>query len=244
MKYYVSVSLKANYDNYTVNVKQLGINQSSLNGFAMVKDENYEVGHGAKLEVLINRYPYLIEFDPPPENSDNEIKKIKRKVCETDDSLVENNNAKVMKIDSNDSEAKQASQNNWDDIEKGELHVFTSQGIQPSAKIAAFDMDGTLIKTKSGKVYPVSMNDWELAFSTIQKKLKEKFEEGYKIVILTNQAAIGNGRVKIEDFKRKIENIIEKLQVPVQAFIATGKGIYRKPATGMWKVLTEQVIIL
>ncbi|GBP93733.1 hypothetical protein EVAR_84684_1 [Eumeta japonica] len=135
---------------------------------------------------------------------------------------------------------QESNKNVWEIIDQGELYIFTSVHTKSSTKIAAFDMDGTLIKTKSGKVHPVDINDWKIAFPQISQKLKEQLVKGFKIVILSNQAPIGKGRVKIEDFKIKIENIVQTLQIPIQVFIATGRGHYRKPSIGMWKVLVEQ----
>ncbi|CAB3261413.1 unnamed protein product [Arctia plantaginis] len=121
-----------------------------------------------------------------------------------------------------------------------EVAYKVEHGVKSSSKVAGFDMDGTLITTKSGRVFPVDINDWKIAFPTVEKKLKELLESGYKLVILSNQAPIGNGRVKIDDFKLKVEAIVKKLDVPIQVYLATCKGFYRKPLTGMWKVLTEQ----
>ncbi|XP_015191439.1 PREDICTED: uncharacterized protein F21D5.5 isoform X2 [Polistes dominula] len=115
-----------------------------------------------------------------------------------------------------------------------ELLIYTPQNVQNRSKIAAYDMDGTLIKTKSGLVFPKDVNDWQLLYPTIPKKLKQFYEDDYKIVIFTNQGALGTGKVKVEDFKVKVEKVVEKLGVPIQVFISIGKSIYRKPAPGMW----------
>lgn len=58
---------------------------------------------------------------------------------------------------------------------------------------------------------------------------------------MTNQAGISRGSVKLEDMKTKMVRIVNKLGVPVQIFISTGKGIYRKPAPGMWNALVGRV---
>ena len=218
-----------------VEVKQLGINASGLDGFALKKDLVFKVEHGSRIEILLNNYIHVIEFDPPPDTCEKLTATKKRKLEEGESPRKRKN----LKTES--TQAKEAMEDLWEDIDKGELYVFTSKGVKPSHKIAAFDMDGTLIKTKSGKVHPVDTNDWQIAFQNAQEKLKRYLERGYKLVILSNQAPIGNGRVKIEDFKKKIENIVIRLDVPFQVYLATGKGFYRKPATGMWKVLSEQV---
>lgn len=52
-------------------------------------------------------------------------------------------------------------------------------------------MDGTLILTKSGKVFAVGYDDWKIIFSEVPGKLKKLHGDGYKIVIFSNQAGIG-----------------------------------------------------
>lgn len=77
-------------------------------------------------------------------------------------------------------------------------------------------MDGTLIKTKSGLVFPKDCNDWQLLYPDVPGKLKQLHTSGYKIVIFTNQAGLASGKVRISDFKRKIENVVQKIGVPIQ----------------------------
>lgn len=77
-------------------------------------------------------------------------------------------------------------------------------------------MDGTLIKTKSGLVFPKDCNDWQLLYPDVPGKLKQHHANGYKVVIFTNQAGLSTGKFKISDFKVKIEKIVQKIGVPIQ----------------------------
>lgn len=206
----------------------------------MTKTGVYKVGHNSRIEVLFNNYVKIIEFDPPPEGVDKPKVNSKRKLEEDEITPRKNKSLKTDTVEMSCS-AKESIADTWEEIDGGELYIYTSIGVKSSKKIAAFDMDGTLIKTKSGKVHPVDTKDWQIAFPPITKKLSELLTDEFKLVIMSNQAPIGNGRVKIEDFKKKIEGIVQKLNVPIQAYIATGKGYYRKPMIGMWKFLKDRV---
>ena len=92
-------------------------------------------------------------------------------------------------------------------------------------QIASFDMDGTLITTKSGRVFPLDYNDWKILLSEVPGKLKSLHEDGYKIVVITNQAGVAKGKTKVEDFQTKVERIAQKIGVPMQLWAITSKSI-------------------
>lgn len=119
-------------------------------------------------------------------------------------------------------------------------YCATSATGSTTRKIAAFDLDSTLIKTKSGKLFGGNdSTDWEFAFSTVPQILHNFHQNGFHIVIFTNQKGIGSETMQIEHFKNKITDIVSNLNLPIDIFIATQDDYYRKPCTGMWDKFFE-----
>uniref|UniRef100_A0A671SBG7 Bifunctional polynucleotide phosphatase/kinase-like n=1 Tax=Sinocyclocheilus anshuiensis TaxID=1608454 RepID=A0A671SBG7_9TELE len=75
------------------------------------------------------------------------------------------------------------SQSHWQQI--GSLLLFTAAGLPDSSKIAGFDVDGCIITTKSGKVFPTSPDDWRVLFPEIQPRLASLLKTGYKVFAST-----------------------------------------------------------
>jgi len=109
-------------------------------------------------------------------------------------------------------------------------------------KIAGFDLDYTLIKTKSGNIFPKDENDWIWLYDNVPKKLKQLVNDDYSIVIFSNQKGISKGIETIDKFYKKILQISKKLKkqnVNIDVIIATNDDWYRKPMTGMWETYLE-----
>ncbi|KAG9038000.1 hypothetical protein FRB95_003393 [Tulasnella sp. JGI-2019a] len=112
-----------------------------------------------------------------------------------------------------------------------------------STKVAAFDIDGTLIRTASGAAFAKDHTDWRWwgDGDVVPKKLKSLIDDGYAVVIVSNQAIPGNIKdAKKRDayrdkFVNKIPLIAAQLpSVPFRLFAATDKDQYRKPMIGTW----------
>uniref|UniRef100_A0A665V8G1 PNK FHA domain-containing protein n=1 Tax=Echeneis naucrates TaxID=173247 RepID=A0A665V8G1_ECHNA len=153
-------------------------------------------------------------------------------------SVTERNNSTQPSSSSSSSSSKTCLKSSWQQI--GKLMVYTAAGVRGSDKIAGFDIDGCIITTKSGKVFPTAPDDWKILYPEIQPRLATLLKKGYKVVFFTNQMGIAKGKLRPEVFKSKVEDILSTLQLPVQVFVAAGPGIYRKPVTGMWNHLCDK----
>uniref|UniRef100_T1J499 PNK FHA domain-containing protein n=1 Tax=Strigamia maritima TaxID=126957 RepID=T1J499_STRMM len=152
-------------------------------------------------------------------------------------SSLERNSFKTLYSISNHSTP--ALQSEWQEPNKN-LLVFVSKDLTSSNSICGFDLDGTIIRTKSGKVFPKDFDDWKILCPEVKSKLKKLHDNHSKIVFFTNQKSLGQLQGSIVGFKRKIENIVKELNLPIQVFVSMGNGIYRKPALGMWEHLLER----
>jgi bifunctional polynucleotide phosphatase/kinase len=100
-------------------------------------------------------------------------------------------------------------------------------------KLAMFDLDGTLIATKSGNSFPVDKNDWQWRFPVVPDKLRSLVADGYSIIVITNQAGVVTGKLRIEDQLDKLDAILTELSIPVHVYMATAKDYWRKPNTSI-----------
>ena len=104
-------------------------------------------------------------------------------------------------------------------------------------KIYCFDLDSTLIKTKSGAKFPKDANDWVFMYPRT-KEILTKLNKDYHLVIMSNQKGFKTQN-QINEFNKKINDIFNDLGFEMSIFIATEDDIYRKPHTGMYKLLLE-----
>ncbi len=102
-----------------------------------------------------------------------------------------------------------------------------------SSKIAAFDLDNTLIRYKCDTRLANVNTGWSLVYG-VKNKLKELVENDFKIVIITNQCS---SKFDHDEFNKKISNVVKELEVPLQVIVCTESGYSKKPSIGSWKFL-------
>ncbi|KZT66863.1 PNK3P-domain-containing protein [Daedalea quercina L-15889] len=100
-------------------------------------------------------------------------------------------------------------------------------------KVAAFDLDGCLIQSSFPKKAKGSAApEFQWWRPNIPKKLKEVYDLGYTVVIITNQALKS---AALADWKKKVPAIAAALpDVPFRILAAIARDGYRKPMPGMW----------
>lgn len=113
-------------------------------------------------------------------------------------------------------------------------------------KILFADLDGTLIKTKSGKTFPKGIWDMEFRFDVLDaiKKLNPDY-----ILIVSNQGGIERGFVNALNFYAKSEYITRSIReycgIECYAMYCETNDksdTYRKPNTGMLHSLLKKYI--
>ncbi|KAJ1735961.1 hypothetical protein LPJ61_000267 [Coemansia biformis] len=124
----------------------------------------------------------------------------------------------------------------------GATWVGTWGAPEPAARLAAFDLDGTLICTKSKGRFPKGADDWRFFHPDVPLVLRRMCQQGYRIVVISNQNGLRQAKgttglsKKATDFRTKVANIARALGVPLTILVATDKDYMRKPSPGMWSL--------
>lgn len=113
-------------------------------------------------------------------------------------------------------------------------------------KVIFCDLDGTLIETISGEVFPKGVWDMRIRFNVLDaiKKLNPQY-----ILIVSNQGGIESGFVNDDNFRAKMEYIARAIWEYCGCkcyamYCETNDKLdpYRKPNTGMLETLLEKYV--
>lgn len=156
-----------------------------------------------------------------------------------DDNKSPNEDKKIrqLKLFETPNASKERNDGSWEVTES--LLIYTHPDVKPSSKILGLDLDHTIIDPASGNVFPKNNEDWKLISDKIVMKLKNYYDEGFKLVIMSNQSALMKRQKDVSGFQGKIENILKKLSIPMQAIFSLLNDINRKPLTGMFEWLEK-----
>jgi len=122
--------------------------------------------------------------------------------------------------------------------------LFPSTSSVRSSSISLFDIDGTLVVSKSGRRYASDDGDWIFTSDAIVGHLNELNAAGRVVALVSNQSAWG------APAQAKIESILAALQTAngwaPWCLVATAPmkqkdTVYRKPGRGLFDTLVEQL---
>ena len=101
-------------------------------------------------------------------------------------------------------------------------------------KMVGIDYDWTLVNPKDGKTFPSHIDDWEWYSPRVPDKLREYYDQGYMVVVFTNQSKSW----KCDQIKLSMES----LNIPVFVVIARNKSEYKPNPILFETLFTENEI--
>ncbi|KAH8917449.1 PNK3P-domain-containing protein [Atractiella rhizophila] len=125
--------------------------------------------------------------------------------------------------------------------------VLKDGEVGTKVKIGAFDLDGTLIKTRSGDMFANDEADWMFWNPCVVERLRKLHEKGWNIVIVTNQnlpaRIAAQWIIKAKAVLQEVNFVaLSFLDVPLHLLGATSDDIFRKPCTGIWDVYLASIL--
>ncbi len=128
----------------------------------------------------------------------------------------------------------------------------STQGLAGALKVAAFDLDGTLVHTKSGLKFARSASDWRWFNPNVPRTLAALARRGYVVAVFTNQGGVvATSSSKLyANFTERVNQIQQALQIDLLVWAAPKRPAkaaspddahrrMRKPQTGMWLALCD-----
>jgi bifunctional polynucleotide phosphatase/kinase len=109
---------------------------------------------------------------------------------------------------------------------------------QTIKSVYLFDLDYTLIKTKSGKKFPISKTDWELLYPNIPEKFANM--KDCLVGIISNQKGL-KSQSQISDWIEKIVQIRKVLPIDF-VFGSLSDDRFRKPMYGSWEYIKNYFV--
>jgi bifunctional polynucleotide phosphatase/kinase len=119
-------------------------------------------------------------------------------------------------------------------VETEHLLIFERGKPKKYDRIIAFDLDSTLIKTKSGKKFAKDGDDWVWLYDAVPKKLQSIAEKHIGLVIVSNQSGLTDNANKLTEFKKKIENVTTDIP-EITVFVAPD-SVFRKPSSMIFEM--------
>lgn len=117
--------------------------------------------------------------------------------------------------------------------------IFRGDEQKNRKKIFALDLDNTIILSRSFFKPAQNENDYIFYSDNVIELLKKKYETNYKIVIFSNQKGVSVGKISLENIINRVDDVIEKIGIPMECYLALKNDKYRKPRIGMFHFMKK-----
>ena len=119
--------------------------------------------------------------------------------------------------------------------------IFKITKLLPKSKLAMFDLDSTLILPTGFGNSARNKDEYILFNDKVIEKIRELHKKRFTIIIFSNQNSIKSAlQGKAATSKKElIDDLLKKIKVPVNVFMATKKDNFRKPEKGMFDFYVE-----
>ncbi len=108
-------------------------------------------------------------------------------------------------------------------------------------KIILFDLDNTLIKTKSKKVFPINKHDWEFLVPTVPEIINKDIQNNKTICgIISNQKGLKSDFM-INDWIWKLKAIGQQMTFHF-VFVSLKDDRFRKPLPASWDYIKTNLL--
>lgn len=113
-------------------------------------------------------------------------------------------------------------------------------------RIAAFDLDDTIIHKPSGRSKKVKSQKWKLVNMEIISKIRDLVNRNYIIIIFSNQAGMISKTFNKMKWRQAINELIKILFKDLESFyigiyVAKNYDMYRKPNLGLWQLMKSDL---
>ena len=117
---------------------------------------------------------------------------------------------------------------------------YTKAHLEKATRMVAFDMDGCVIKVKSGKKFASPgdyTTDWTFWDTSVVPMMRKLYDKGAYLVFISNQNGVGQGKVKWQQVDEKMRAIMASLGFPIDFICSTGTNQFRKPCIAAWQYM-------
>ena len=136
--------------------------------------------------------------------------------------------------------------NSWIEISDTLLFLDNHNNFKKNSsgqqKLAIFDLDNTLIQTKSGNIFTREDKDWTWQFDSVPDVLRRLYHNGYSIIIVSKQMGVYKGYFTKTFIMQKINQMLFELKLPVSALVSINDDHCRKPCIGSYFYLLKYIL--